>query len=574
MQTGAAGPLPLQRPGLRGGGSVLRRRPLGLRAGLGGAFLIVGLLAAAVAAVAVGSGAVARLREEAGADLAGAAAQVAELLDRGMFERWRDLQIAASLDTIRDPAASRDAKRAVLKRLEETYPDYAVVVLIGADGRISVTSEGSFEGLDVSGRDYFIGGRIGPYAGDVHEARLLAARLPNRPAGEPPRFMDVAAPIRTPAGEPAGVLAAHLLREWAAGVERSVLDRLGARRPGAEALVVSGDGVVLLGPRHWRGRRLPALPGSGDRSAAKAIGHGSGPWPGEGIERDGAAFVAGWAPTRGHFNYPGLGWRVVVRQPAAAALAPAATIRREVLLWGGAAAALAAALGWALAGTLARPLAALADAAEALRRGDGGAGAAESKVSAEQRGGTAGLYRETGSIAASLGGLLAQLRRAARESEAAHAEVAVGEARLARALAAARAATWDWDAATGAQHVSPGFCDLLGRPPGAVRSADDLVACAHPDDRGAVSASFRSVMDSAGEGGASEVEFRAVWPNGGVRWLRLQGAARRDADGSVLGAGCVVVDVTARREAEERQALLMREVDHRAKNALRWCKRC
>ena len=35
--------------------------------------------------------------------------------------------------------------------------------------------------------------------------------------------------------------------------------------------------------------------------------------------------------------------------------------------------------------------------------------------------------------------------------------------------------------------------------------------------------------------------------------------------GPILG---VNVDITARKEAEERQALLMREVDHRAKNAL------
>ena len=498
-----------------------------MRALLGGAFLIVGFLAAAVAATAVGAGAVERLREEAGADLAAAAAQVAELLDRGMFERWRDLQVPASLDTICDPAASPDAKRAVLKRLEETYPDYAVVVLIGADGRVSVTSDGSFEGLDVSGRDYFIGGRIGPYAGDVREARLLTARLPNRSAGEPPRFMDVAAPIRTPAGEPAGVLAAHLLWDWARGVERSVLDRLPARRPGAEGLVVSGDGVVLLGPKHWHGRLLPALPSSGDRSAVEAIGHGSGPWPGEGGERDGAAFVAGWAPTRGHLNYPGLGWRVVVRQPAAAALAPAATIRREVLLWGGAAAALAAALGWGLAGVLARPLplAALADAAEALRRGE--SDGAEAVVSAERRSGAGGLYREAKSIAASLGALLAQLRRTAREREAAHAEVAAGEARLARALDAARAGTWDWDAATGAQHVSPGLGVLLGRTPGPVRGTDDLLACAHPDDRGAVAAAVRRFMDGEGGGGASAIEFRTAWPDGTVRWLRFQGAARR-----------------------------------------------
>ncbi|WP_218127572.1 PAS domain-containing sensor histidine kinase [Belnapia rosea] len=63
-----------------------------------------------------------------------------------------------------------------------------------------------------------------------------------------------------------------------------------------------------------------------------------------------------------------------------------------------------------------------------------------------------------------------------------------------------------------------------------------------------------------------------------VRWhLRKDGArvfiegstaALRGADGSVRGFLKIGQDVTARKAAEERQALLAREVDHRAKNAL------
>jgi two-component sensor histidine kinase/CheY-like chemotaxis protein len=43
---------------------------------------------------------------------------------------------------------------------------------------------------------------------------------------------------------------------------------------------------------------------------------------------------------------------------------------------------------------------------------------------------------------------------------------------------------------------------------------------------------------------------------------------RSEADGSVTGYIGVALDITARKEAEERQLLLAREVDHRAKNLL------
>lgn len=42
----------------------------------------------------------------------------------------------------------------------------------------------------------------------------------------------------------------------------------------------------------------------------------------------------------------------------------------------------------------------------------------------------------------------------------------------------------------------------------------------------------------------------------------------RDAEGRVVGVSASVVDITARRRAEQTERLLMREVDHRARNAL------
>jgi two-component sensor histidine kinase len=65
-----------------------------------------------------------------------------------------------------------------------------------------------------------------------------------------------------------------------------------------------------------------------------------------------------------------------------------------------------------------------------------------------------------------------------------------------------------------------------------------------------------------------ETEFRIVRPDGEIRWLFGTAAASTDTTGRVIRVSGVTVDITERKRAEERQNLLTREVDHRAKNAL------
>ena len=66
----------------------------------------------------------------------------------------------------------------------------------------------------------------------------------------------------------------------------------------------------------------------------------------------------------------------------------------------------------------------------------------------------------------------------------------------------------------------------------------------------------------------SELEFRIVRPTGEIRWCTAAAVASFDAGGKVVRFSGVTTDITDRKEAESRQALLAREVDHRAKNTL------
>jgi PAS domain S-box-containing protein len=93
----------------------------------------------------------------------------------------------------------------------------------------------------------------------------------------------------------------------------------------------------------------------------------------------------------------------------------------------------------------------------------------------------------------------------------------------------------------------------------------NVQALLHPDDVD----QLRKAIAEFNKGTRSyETEFRIVRPDGEVRWCVGTAAATVDESGRVVRVSGVTVDITERKRAEERQNLLAREVDHRAKNAL------
>ena len=154
---------------------------------------------------------------------------------------------------------------------------------------------------------------------------------------------------------------------------------------------------------------------------------------------------------------------------------------------------------------------------------------------------------------------------AAAERTRAEQALAASEARFARAVAAARVGTWEWDAAGASQILSPDHEALYGRPVGSIASFDQFIACVHPEDRARVAGVLRHAVQASAGGDAFEDEYRVLWPDGSVRWLRAQGAVTaRATDGRAQAISGVVMDVTERRamearlrEREERLRLLL-----------------
>ncbi|NMG31620.1 PAS domain S-box protein [Aromatoleum evansii] len=279
----------------------------------------------------------ANAEQEVGAALDELARQVAGQLDRGLFERHREVRAIAALPSMRSADFSAADKRAVLENLQRTYPLYAWLGLANADGQITAATGRLLEGESVRGRQWFTSGLQAPYLGDVHPAQLLARMLPASADGEPPRFVDIAAPVLDTTGRPLGVVGAHLYWDWAREIETALLAGHHRAR-GIEVLVHGRDGQLLLGPQSAR----------------------------DAAERD---YVVGSATTTGYRDAPGLGWTVLARQPAMLALAAYDASRARLLAAGLLTGLLLAALGWAAASHTARPLQRMAAAAEAVRSG-------------------------------------------------------------------------------------------------------------------------------------------------------------------------------------------------------------
>jgi PAS domain S-box-containing protein len=157
---------------------------------------------------------------------------------------------------------------------------------------------------------------------------------------------------------------------------------------------------------------------------------------------------------------------------------------------------------------------------------------------------------------------------AERTAELEHANSRLTQSEQGRslALAAGQMGSWDWNLAAGEWKWDEGQHRIFGVEPRDFKiSAENIRALIHPDDW----LPLREVARGMAEGARSQqTEFRVLRPNGEIRWCIGTAAASVDAAGNVLRVSGVTIDVTDRKEAEERQILLAREVDHRARNAL------
>jgi two-component sensor histidine kinase/DNA-binding response OmpR family regulator len=134
------------------------------------------------------------------------------------------------------------------------------------------------------------------------------------------------------------------------------------------------------------------------------------------------------------------------------------------------------------------------------------------------------------------------------------------------ALVAGNMGSWDFDAVSGSWFWDEGQSRIFGVDHASFTPDIEAIRRGiHPEDLDNVRQCFDSLSPDAS---TCELEFRIVQPTGETRWCTAAAVASFDAMGQMVRFSGVTTDITDRKESENRQALLAREVDHRAKNTL------
>jgi two-component sensor histidine kinase/DNA-binding response OmpR family regulator len=178
----------------------------------------------------------------------------------------------------------------------------------------------------------------------------------------------------------------------------------------------------------------------------------------------------------------------------------------------------------------------------------------------------ADLYRKTRQLETLNQELERRVAERTAELEASAARLRQSEQRRSVALAAGQMGSWDWDVENGQCIWDAGQYRIFAVDPGNFElTYKNIRPLIHPED-------LQRIEGLVAEGIADKTTFqteaRIIRPNGEMRWCICAAAMTTNAEGRVVRVSGVTVDITDRKEAEERQTLLAREVDHRARNAL------
>jgi PAS domain S-box-containing protein len=428
----------------------------------------------------------------------------------------------------RSPAVTgRDAAgcHGYLSDLLQEFPRYAALSVTDRDGQV-VCTVGDKE-RDISEHLSF---RLALSQDGFSVAGGTIGRSPGRPS------MSFSEPYRDWHRQLAGVIRAELDFSWLAehfnrfalpqGSSAAVLDRSGAilaRWPAPESA------IGQTAPDEWQ--QLLSLPREGTRVALGA---------------DGTRRVFGYVPLdekpRGLIVAVGLDASVTFAEVVAAKRWGIILIAAGILL-----ALLITTVG--IGRLVSRPTEALLDAAQCWRNGD-----LEARVGPQ-----VGGRSEFGQLAVALDRMAETVEareQALRDSEERFRLLVEGVVDHALLMLdpAGRIANWN----RGVEHIHGwSAADVVGQPHEVFFTQEDRVA-------GKPAAAL------------NEARRKGIWRGEGIRvrhdgstfWAATTLTALLDSAGHLRGFAKITRDVTERRRAEELKALLMREVDHRAKNVL------
>ncbi|MDX8435483.1 MULTISPECIES: HWE histidine kinase domain-containing protein [Mesorhizobium] len=166
---------------------------------------------------------------------------------------------------------------------------------------------------------------------------------------------------------------------------------------------------------------------------------------------------------------------------------------------------------------------------------------------------------------AELAASLFTLKDATRSGAIAKEALAQEEKRRAIALDAASLASWAWDIRTDIIECDVLLSELFDLPRSNRLKARDILAAIDPRDVYQTETRFRDALTGSDDY-FGEYRVKGIYP---PRWIATRGRViERDSDGKPTLIFGVNYDITERKLGDERQRLLLRELNHRVKNTL------
>jgi PAS domain S-box-containing protein len=166
-----------------------------------------------------------------------------------------------------------------------------------------------------------------------------------------------------------------------------------------------------------------------------------------------------------------------------------------------------------------------------------------------------------------LAALIAKITREISERKEADIALKESEARLQQALAGGQVVAFTWDLRRDQSQRSENVAQILGLEPQLATQGppSDFLKHVHPEDRHYFVTQIKGLCPERRSYSSS---FRFIRPDGREIWLEETGTAEFDATGRQLRIKGLTRDITERKRSEERQRMLVRELDHRVKNVL------
>lgn len=124
------------------------------------------------------------------------------------------------------------------------------------------------------------------------------------------------------------------------------------------------------------------------------------------------------------------------------------------------------------------------------------------------------------------------------------------------ALEAANLGMWYWDVKNDVLTWTDQAKAMFGIPLDTPMSMQVFLDAVHPDDRQLVQGVVHDLTSGQIH---TELEYRALWPDGTVRWILAKGDCPYDSQGNLIATRGILVDITERKRIETERGQLLQQ---------------